>query len=99
MQLVNGAGTQSYRKCINHECNRLPIGVLRGRKRLGDSTYTIQILFCEDDQSPARQVAMRDFSEVRFETVLNPPWLRRAQEDELRRSQELDSVRSGKVEG
>ena len=43
MQIRSGDGSQSYRRCISSDCERLPTNVLSGRH---PRLYTIQILYC-----------------------------------------------------
>jgi hypothetical protein len=87
MQLVNGAGTQSYRQCINTDCKTLPTNVLRGRHRQG---YAIQILFCNSHESDAIAVSLKDFKGIFFEGIPSPRWLKGAQGEELKA--ELETV-------
>ena len=81
MQVVNGAGNQSRLKCINSECKGLPTGILRGRHKRG---YEIQIQHCETHEGEAKAVAIQQFSGIFFEGIFAPPWLRKAQENEMR---------------
>jgi len=83
MQLVNGAGSESYRKCINPDCTTLPTNILKGRHRKG---YAIQILYCDSHESEAIAVSLKDFSGIFFEGIRSPRWLKEAQENELRAS-------------
>lgn len=85
MQLINGAGNQSYRKCIKPDCESSPTNVLRGRHRRG---YTLQILFCNNHEPDAIAVSLKDFKGIIFERIWSPDWLIRAQKDELRLQQE-----------
>jgi len=91
MQLVNGDGSPSYRKCIDHNCEELPTGVLKG---VHPRRFAIQILFCDNHESVAQVVAMRDFKGIRFQFLQDPLWLRDAQERELRSMQEQPFLRT-----
>lgn len=81
MQLVNGDGSKSYRKCINIDCTDLPTGVLRGKHPKG---YEIQILHCDKHLDDAISTAVSQFAGIFFEGSFALPWLKKAQENELR---------------
>jgi hypothetical protein len=92
MQIVNGASTQSYRKCIDFSCNRLPTNVLKGEHPR--FRYAIQILFCDAHTDQARETAIRDFKGINFNGFRHLSWLKRAQEAELKTQIEQSSPRT-----
>lgn len=92
MQIVNGAGTRSRLKCINSECKGLPTGILKGKHKRG---FEIQIQYCKSHEGEAKAVAIQQFGGIFFEGSFAPPWLKKAQENEIQilRESQLPSKR------
>jgi len=76
--------TESTLKCIVPECDDKPTGLLKG-KHEGKKLYEVQIMHCGAHLPEARKYSRSDWRllQVSFSDEVEPPWLKRAQRQEL----------------